>query len=218
MTSLAPDLCPHPWSAHDFQAEMKATASQLDDLFSYRALLEDANRRMNLVGPSAMADFWRRHAFDSAQLLHVEQSALQWADIGAGAGFPGVILAILLKGRKGACVHLIESMAKRASFLQGVVDTLQLPAEVHHARAESLVHLHGLEIITARACAPFPRLFEYTSHLFEAGVAGLFLKGRGAEVELTEARRDWWFSSQLVASRSDPNGRIVRIQKLMRRG
>ncbi len=173
---------------------------------------------MNLVGPTALADFWVRHVLDSAQLLHVEQAALRWADIGAGAGFPGVVLAILLKGRAGAELHLVESMAKRVSFLQHVVTALSLPAEVHHTRAEALPPPRGIEVVTARACAPFPKLFEYTSRFFAAGATGLFLKGQGVEAELTEARRRWTFTSSLTASRSDPAGRIVRIEGLKLRG
>ncbi len=185
---------------------------------SFYDLLETWNQRMNLVGPSALTDFWRRHVLDSAQLFHVEQSALLWADVGAGAGFPGVVLAILAKARPGARVHLIESMGKRVGFLRHVVDTLSLPAEVHHGRAEMEASPPGLEIVTARACAPFPRLFEYTAHFFRAGAKGLFLKGRGVEAELTAARQSWTFRSHLVESCSDPAGRIVRIEGLKPRG
>jgi 16S rRNA (guanine527-N7)-methyltransferase len=165
-----------------------------------------------------LSEFWLRHVLDSAQLFHVEQSALLWADVGAGAGFPGIVLAILLKERPGARVHLIESMAKRAGFLNRVVEALSLPAEVHHVRAEALKPPAGLEIVTARACAPFPRLFSYTAHFFRAGAKGVFLKGRGVESELTAARQSWTFQSDLVESLSDPAGRIVRIERLKRRG
>ncbi len=188
------------------------------DLQSFYLLLEEWNQRMNLVGPSAMPAFWQRHVLDSAQLFHVEQSALLWADVGSGAGFPGIILAILLKSRAGAGVHLIESMAKRVRFLRHVVETLSLPAEVHHERAETLSAPAGLDVITARACAPLPRLFDYTAHLFRTNTRGLFLKGRGVESELTAARQSWTFRSDLIESRSDPEGRIIRIEGLKRRG
>ena len=173
---------------------------------------------MNLVGPSALSEFWHRHVLDSAQLFHVEQSALRWADVGSGAGFPGIVLAILLKARPGGRIHLIESMAKRVAFLNHVVDVLSLPAEVHHGRAEALPSPAGLEIVTARACAPLPRLFSYTAHFFNIGANGLFLKGRSTESELTAARQSWTFDVDLVESLSDPEGRIVRVERLQRRG
>ena len=207
-----------PKTAEQFATAMKATIAQLQDLHAFHQLLADWNGRMNLVGPSALADFWPRHAFDSAQLLHVEHSALRWADVGAGAGFPGIILAILLKGRAGACIDLIESMAKRVSFLRHVVDALSLPARVHHSRAEDLTLGPDLQMVTARACAPLPRLFSYTSHFFQAGAVGLFLKGRDVMSELTEARAGWSFDYELIPSLSDASGRLVRIQRLEPRG
>ena len=94
------------------------------DLEQFRALLASWSENMNLVGPSALSEFWPRHVYDSAQLLALAPEARVWADIGAGAGFPGLVLAILLKKTPGARVHLIESLAKRCRFLQAVADAL----------------------------------------------------------------------------------------------
>ena len=165
--------------------------------------------------PSAMAAFWRRHAFDSAQLLALAPDARVWADIGTGAGLPGVVLAILLKEAPGAQVHLIESLAKRCRFLSEVVAVLQLPAKVHHGRAED-TRLTGIEVVTARACAPLSRLLGYAEPLMRKEVRGLFLKGRDVEIELAEAWRTWSFQGELTPSRSDPSGRIVSIERLTR--
>jgi 16S rRNA (guanine527-N7)-methyltransferase len=202
------------YSAQDFARDTGATVEQLDALETFRAHLAEWNARVNLVGPTALESFWQRHALDSAQLLHVEQSAQVWADVGAGAGFPGLVLAIFLKTRPGARVHLIESMAKRVRFLDLVATRLALPVHIHHARSEDVVPPQSLEVVTARACAPFPRLFAYTRQFFLAGAKGVFLKGREVETELTEARRSWTFKADLLASRSDPSGRIVCIERL----
>src|ERR1700761_6215407 len=80
-----------------FQAAVGASAAQMDDMRAFLARLADWNTRMNLVGPSAVMEFWGRHALDSAQLAMIAPEASTWADLGAGAGFPGVVLAILLK-------------------------------------------------------------------------------------------------------------------------
>lgn len=181
----------------------------------YRALLEEWNDRMNLVGPSAMAAFWRRHAYDSAQLLPLAPDAKVWADLGTGAGFPGIILAILLKGREGARVHLVESLAKRCRFLQTVVDELALPAVIHNARAES-TGLSGIEIVTARACAPMDKLLGYAHPTLRGKARGLFLKGKDAEAEMAEAAKRWRFDMAMIPSKSDPSGRIVSITRLAR--
>ena len=137
-------------------------------------------------------------------------------DIGAGGGFPGVVLAILLKGVPAARVHLVESMAKRARFLSDVVASLDLPAQVHTARAEALAPQPGVEIVTARACAPMTRLLGYAEPHLKSGVMGLFLKGRDVDAELTEARQSWRFTCELLPSVSDPSGRVVRIERLAR--
>ena len=200
-----------------FQAEFGASSAHMSDLMRFRAMLEDAGGRMNLVGPSAMGDFWKRHVWDSAQLLHVEHRADVWADVGAGAGFPGIVLAILLKGRADAHVHLVESMAKRAGFLTQVSQSLDLPTSVHHARAETMSPPR-VDLVTARACAPMSRLLGYTHGFFRIGARGLFLKGRGVEEELTAARRSWKFDADVIPSRSDPSGRLVRIERLAPRG
>lgn len=204
-----------PLDRAGFAALVGATPEQMADLDAYLALLTARNEQMNLVGPSALGEFWSRHVLDSVQLLQHMPGAKTWADVGAGGGFPGLVLAIFLKGVPGAKVHLIESMAKRCRFLQEVVDALQLPAVVHNARAE-ILDLSPVEVVTARACAPFPRLLGYVAPFMRKGAVGLFLKGSNAAAELEEAARQWRFDARLMESRSDPSGRIVRLEKLSR--
>lgn len=192
-----------------------ATPAQIADLERYRAMLEDWSGRMNLVGPSAMAVFWSRHALDSAQLIRLAPEALRWADLGTGAGLPGLVLAILLKGRKGAQVHLVESLAKRCRFLSEVVAELGLPAKVHNARAEDVKI--EVEVVTARAVAALPKLLGFAEPCLKRGARGLFLKGQAAEAELAEARGAGWnLDATLIQSLSDPEGRIVDIRSAKR--
>ncbi|MEO6339723.1 MAG: 16S rRNA (guanine(527)-N(7))-methyltransferase RsmG [Caulobacteraceae bacterium] len=213
---MQPDIEVAPFDAAAFATATNATALQMADLAKFRDLLEAGTQRMNLVGPSALRDFWLRHAFDSAQLLSAAPHAHTWADLGAGAGFPGVVLAIFLKGIDGAKVHLIESVAKRCGFLVEVVSALSLPAVVHRARAEDLSPTPRVEIVTARACAPLERLLGYAEPFMRAGASGLFLKGRTAEDEVTEAHKRWRFEVALTPSLSDPSGRIIRVERLLR--
>ena len=200
--------------ATSFAAATASNAAQMADLERFRTLLAEWNQNMNLVGPSALAGFWGRHAYDSAQLLQFAPDALTWADLGAGAGFPGLVLAVLLKGRQRAWVHLIESMAKRCRFLQAIVDELGLPASVHNARAESLSL--PVDIVTARACAPMSRLLEFASPYLRKGATGLFLKGQDVEAELALATKCWDFDWDIMTSLSDPSGQIVRVKGLRR--
>lgn len=203
-----------PQTPAAFQAAAACSDAQLADLKAYLALLTEWNEKMNLVGPSALAEFWARHAYDSAQLLRFAPAATTWADLGAGAGFPGLVLAILLKGQAGAKIHLVESMAKRCRFLREVAESLALPVEIHNARAEDL----GIrvDIVTARACAPLPRLLGYAEPYLKRGAIGLFLKGQDVVSELTEAAKYWKFEAELSASSSHPDGRILQVKGLSR--
>ncbi len=193
-----------------FQAASGASAAAMADLERFRELLDEWNGRMNLVGPSAMAQFWPRHAWDSAQLLKIAPEAKVWADLGAGAGFPGIVLAVLLKETPGAHVHLVESMAKRCRFLEAVVGTLNLPATVHNGRAESLSL--KVEAVTARACAPLVRLLGHAEPYLRKGATGFFLKGQDVASELTEATIYWKFDADLTPSLSSTEGQIVRVK------
>jgi 16S rRNA (guanine527-N7)-methyltransferase len=210
--SAAPPEAPPPLGAAGFQALTGTHPEQIADLELYRQMLLAGNALMNLVGPASLPDFWRRHALDSAQLLPVIPDALRWADLGSGAGLPGIVLATLLKGRANARVYLVESMAKRCRFLSEVVSALDLPAEVIHARAE-VVDLK-VDVVTARACSPLVRLLDFSRPYLRHGATALYLKGQDVVSELTEATRYWKFESELYPSQSDPRGRMVKISEL----
>jgi 16S rRNA (guanine527-N7)-methyltransferase len=210
----APLDASEPAEAAAFQAALQANDAQMADMRGFLALLTEWNARMNLVGPSALGEFWTRHALDSAQLRVLAPGAREWADLGAGAGFPGIVLAILAKGEPHAHVHLVESMAKRCRFLQAVVDALSLPATVHHIRAEDLKL--KVDVVTARACAPMVKLLGYAWPYLRLGAAGLFLKGQDVASELEEAAKYWKFEADLIPSISFSEGRVVRLKKVSR--
>jgi 16S rRNA (guanine527-N7)-methyltransferase len=217
MSAAAPpeaQAFPDVTDAASFAAAAQATLAQLEDLEAYRLLLADWNTRINLVGASTLDGFWSRHAWDSAQVLPLAPQARTWADLGTGAGLPGVVLAILGKSTPGFHVHLVDSIAKRCRFLVEVVERLALPATVHNARAEAL-KLH-VDVVTARACAPMSRLFGYAAPHLRHGAQGLFLKGQDVVSELKDATISWDFDAEVLPSLSDPRGRIVRVRRLGR--
>ena len=199
----------------DFQARTGASTERMAELDRFRDMLTETNAVMNLVGPDTLPDFWSRHAWDSAQLLEMAPEARTWADLGAGAGFPGLILAILLKNNPGAHVWLIDSLGKRCRFLSTVVETLELPATVIHGRAEDQKDI-AVDVVTARALAPMERLLGYAQPYLQRGAQAVFLKGERAEEELREAWKSWHFTHELRPSQSDPRGRIVHIGSLRR--
>lgn len=200
--------------AASFAAASGADAAQMEMLDAYRQRLIEWSTKMNLVGPATLDVFWSRHAWDSAQLLPLASDAGRWADLGTGAGLPGIVLAVLGKGRPMFHVELIDSLAKRCRFLQAVVDELELPATVRNARAESLSL--KVEVAAARACAPLVRLLGYAEPYLRRGATGLFLKGQDVASELEEATRYWDFDADILPSQSDVRGRIVRVRRLRR--
>ena len=200
--------------AASFAARTGATAAQMADLQQLQAMLVDWNERMNLVSAGSLAEFWPRHALDSAQLLGIVPAARTWVDIGAGAGFPGLVLAILLKGEACVRVHLVESVAKKCRFLEAVSEALALPTQVHNDRAENLAL--KADVVTARAVAPLGRLLGFAKPYFARGAIGLFPKGRGAEAEIADARAAWRFTCNVIPSLSDPEGRILKVEGLSR--
>ena len=212
---IIPEFAAEPTlDAAGYQALTGVTDSQLADLARYQELLAEWNKVMNLVGPATIDTYWTRHVLDSSQLLAMAPEAKTWADLGAGAGLPGVVLAILLKDTPGAKVHLVESMAKRCRFLTEVCATLGLPARVHNARAEALSI--RVDVVTARACAPMTKLFGFSWPYMHRGALGLFLKGQDVATELSEAEKAWKFDAELRPSQSDPRGRIVQVKRLSR--
>ena len=198
----------------EFQALTNATPAQMGDLERFITRLTEANAVMNLIGPDTLPDVWNRHIWDSAQLLEHAPGAQSWADLGAGAGFPGIVLAIMLKTQPKSHVWLIDSLGKRCRFLQEIVDGLSLRATVLNGRAED--NAVTVEVVTARAVAPMEKLLGYAQPYLQRGATGLFLKGEKAEAEIAEARKVWQFKSKLSISRSDPRGRIVSVRGISR--
>jgi len=199
-------------SPEEFQADTGADAVTMARLAAYAELLVKWQARINLVGPDTLPTLWRRHMLDSAQLLPLlPPGARRLVDLGSGAGFPGLVLAIM-----GAPdVHLVESDARKAAFLREAARVAETPVTVHVGRIESLAPL-AADIVTARALAPLSRLLPWAArHLAEGGVC-LFLKGRGSEDELTEARKEWIIAEERAASRTDPSGVILQIREVRR--
>jgi 16S rRNA (guanine527-N7)-methyltransferase len=171
---------------------------------------------MNLVGPKELELYWGRHALDCAQLLRLAPEAKRWVDLGAGAGFPGIILACLLADMPGASVHLVEATGKKARFLEEVIRVIGLPAKVFNDRIEAFGAGEGpYDVVTARALAPLPRLMGYAKPILDRGAQGLFLKGADLDAELaaTNALNGGAYQVDVLESISDPRGRVLRITK-----
>jgi 16S rRNA (guanine527-N7)-methyltransferase len=200
----------------------RETVERLD---RFVGLLLTWQRTTHLIAPSTVPHLWTRHIADSLQLLDLAPDAHIWVDLGAGAGFPGVVVACALAGRPGARVHLIESNSKKAAFLREAQRLTAVPASVHAIRIETFVaSFEGpADVVTARAVAPLKSLLDQCFPLLgKSGAMGLFPKGQNAELELSEVRESammgaWTMNAALMPSRTDPAGRIVLIRDVERR-
>jgi 16S rRNA (guanine527-N7)-methyltransferase len=215
-TITAADLAADRERAFGLTPVSRETRERLD---RFIALLIDWQGRMNLVAPSTLPQLWTRHVADSLQLLALAPQAKVWADLGSGAGFPGVVLACALADTPGAQVHLVESIAKKAAFLAAAVASTGAPAMVHHMRIEEFIRAADVEpdVVTARALAPLPRLLDLAAPLLDKGAQGLFPKGQDVEAELTEAAKYWTLQASFVPSLTSPESRILVVRKAVRR-
>jgi 16S rRNA (guanine527-N7)-methyltransferase len=190
----------------------------IDKLSTYEALLRQWQKTINLVAPSTLDTIWSRHFADSAQLLALAPpDARRWLDLGSGAGFPGLVLAVMLADRPDAKVTLVESDTRKAAFLGEVARRTGAPVEIRPERIEKVAtqsKLGPVDVITARALAPLPRLLELAAPAFSDHTVGLFLKGREAETEVDAARERWTFAGELQPSVTDVSGRIVVVRAL----
>jgi len=190
----------------------RETSAKLDLLVSE---LLRWQRIKNLVGPATLADVWTRHIADSLQLMDLAPDAKAWVDLGSGAGFPGLVIAIA-GAERGLEVHLVESNARKCAFLRHVARLSRAPAKVHEARIEDVIgSFQGrAEVVSARALAPLSTLLAWTEPLLKTGAIGLFPKGRDVSAELTPAAKSWRFDLEMVPSRTDSEARILRITHL----
>jgi len=200
-------------SPEEFAATANVSRETLAHLKAYVGLLEDWNSRHNLVSPGSLAHVWGRHIWDSAQLARfVPEGARTLADLGSGAGFPGLVLAELLRGR--AEVTLFEATAKKCHFLEAVRDRLGLEVTIRNERMEE-VEFRPFDVVTARACAPLDKLLGYAQHFVGRNTVCLFLKGQNVGSELTEARKSWKMNLQQHPSLTDPSGVVLEIRELV---
>lgn len=178
----------------------------------YEQLLRRWQSKVNLVGPKTLSDLWVRHFADSAQVAQVEPLDQKWADLGSGAGFPGMVVALLQRNRPGSEMHLIESDTRKAAFLREVSRETGSGAFIHNARCEDVLASIQPSVITSRAMADLGNLVRLSAPLVDKGATCLFLKGRDVASELTESSIPSRFSLALFKSRIDPDSSIVRIQ------
>lgn len=175
-----------PFGPEEFATKANVSRETLAKLQAYADTLTEWNAIHNLVAKSTLPDLWERHMWDSAQLASlVPADSTTLADLGSGAGFPGLVLAAMLPG---IAVTLHEATTKKCAFLRAAAERMDLHVTIQNARMEDLPH-QAYDVVTARACAPLPRLLEYAHNFVGPNSVCLFLKGQNVGSELTDAHR-----------------------------
>jgi 16S rRNA (guanine527-N7)-methyltransferase len=196
----------------------RETLARLD---AYAALLAKWQAKINLVGPATLPETWQRHFLDSAQLYgHLPPSTRVVADLGSGAGFPGMVLAIVAEAAgRDLTVHLVESDTRKAAFLAEAAREARIAGavKIHPLRAEVLAGRMAADVVTARALAPLDKLLGLAKPLMKPDGLCLFLKGEKADEEIAAAQKRWAFAVERLSSKSDPAGIVLKIRDLKAR-
>ena len=184
-------------------------------LESYQALVKEWNSKFNLISKSTENIIWERHIVDSLQLIKfITQKDKILLDLGSGAGFPGVVLAIACQELyPDLKINLVESIGKKTIFLQEINKILNLNMEIYKERIENL-KIGKVDIITSRALASLPKLLEYAKPFCSNNTRLIFLKGEKWVQEQEEARKKWIYKCEVYDSDTSEDGKILRISDL----
>ena len=201
----------------DFIKILNVSRETINSFSEYEAILSKWNQKINLVSPNTLTDLWVRHFFDSGQIInHVDASGKRWVDIGAGAGFPGLVVALLLRDKEINCeIVLVEKNTKKVFFLYEVIRKLNLNVKVLNNNVDTIDPLNA-DILTARAFSDLKKLIELSvRHRKERGVS-LFLKGENYRLELDNTLNYRFFDYDIVDSLSDSSGKIIRVKRILK--
>jgi len=196
----------------EFAAEFGVSRETMDRLNAYDAVLLDWASRHNLIARSTIEDRWQRHYRDSAQLYaFIPPMAKRLADLGSGAGFPGLVLAAM-GATRGLRVDLVESTGKKAAFLRAAIDAMGLSEiRVIPQRIESIT-ISPPDVVTARALAQLGKLLAYAHEFSNEKTQVIFPKGQDVEAELTAAAKSWHMKVEKRPSVTSPGSTILIIR------
>lgn len=199
----------------EFASDYGVSRETCERLEAYVALLTRWNARINLVARTTLETVWTRHIADSLQLFPLApSSALTWIDLGSGAGLPGLpIAAIAAQAAPDLRVTLVEGDARKTAFLAAAAREMGLDVQIETSRIESLTP-HPHDIVSARALAPLARLCALSHRFSGPRTIYLFPKGARLDSELTTALAGWHIRAERIASRTDPQATVLRIQEL----
>ncbi len=185
-----------------------------DRLALFVELLDRWRRKTNLISNSTFPSVWTRHIADSAQLSALAPDAKRWVDMGSGAGFPGLVIAIQLADVPGAVVHCIESDGRKCAFLREAARTTGAAAQIHPVRVEAIAEsLGAVDAVTARAFAPLPLTLKLARPWMARGAVAVFPRGESAKDQIAALPEAWAYAIETLPSAVNPEAAILRIRQ-----
>ena len=197
----------------DFAKSFDVSRETMERFETYEALVKKWNPRINLVSKSTLGGMWQRHFVDSAQLWeHIPKNASVWLDFGSGAGFPGLVNAVIAREKMPDLKFvLVESDQRKCAFLINAAREMDLKVAVVPSRIEATPSQHA-DIISARAVASLEDLLAFSSLHAHKSTVLLLPKGNSYESELTAAQKHWHIDTKVIQSLTDSNSVILKIE------
>jgi 16S rRNA (guanine527-N7)-methyltransferase len=203
-------------SEFETYAKLNVSRESFERLQILARLLLDWQKHINLISPATIPELWKRHILDSAQLLPLlPVDAKTIADLGSGAGFPGLVLA----ATQPATVHMFEANGKKAAFLSEALRQMKCAGVVHRGRLGPLhtsPNIPSVDVVTARAFAPLPLLLSLAAPFMRDKTIALFHKGQDVDTELGEAAKSWRMMYEKHPSATDSISVILEVKELAR--
>ena len=194
----------------EFARQTGVSRETLEKLKRYQTLLEKWQAKINLVSATTLPEIWARHVLESWQIVPHLGAAKSVADLGSGAGFPGLVIAAC---RPEMEIHTVDSDTRKIAFQIDVARELGLKIKFHSVRVESLAGKLQVDVVAARALAPLTQLLAWAAPLLVPGGLCTFLKGATYESELTQAKSAWHMSIDIVPSRAETGAALLLIRE-----
>ena len=189
-----------------------------EKLKCYQSLLIEWQAKFNLVSQSSLNEAWNRHFLDSVQLFkYVPETAQTLIDFGSGAGFPGMVLAIMAKEKTPYLkITLVESIKKKTLYLKEVAEKTSVDVNIINERIEN-ISFQKFDVITSRAMTSLTDLLGYAFPFCKKETVCIFPKGKKYAEELAEAHKNWLFKCSVEPSEQSEEGRILIIKNIQKK-
>ena len=202
-----------------FSRFTQVSRETITSLVKYESYLIKSNKTLNLIGKSTINEIWLRHFLDSSQVIDfIDKNTVSLIDLGSGAGFPGLIIAILAKDRKiHLKVKLIEKSPKKASFLREIVNYLNLNVEVLNINALTYAQKLEADIIVARAFKPLKIILQLLDKNTENWKKVFLFLGKTGHEELIQASKSWYIKYKQRMSITSSDSVVIEVNKLKKK-